>query len=120
MSKLLLIGPGKSYGALAAADFAAPAALAPFAPTFLAAGIFAIRPQTIGSTVTRRRSAAPTGGQIAERAYLGEYMVRPPDSDLRLRVSAAPNAVYEMDEAVWLEIDPGRIARIPSSAEASR
>ena len=52
-----------------------------------------------------------------ERAYLGEYweyVVRPAESDLRLRVSASPQTVYNTDDAVWLEIDPRRITRIPS------
>ena len=57
-------------------------------------------------------------GRIAERAYLGdywEYVVHPAQSDLRLRVSAAPQVVHEAGDAVWLEIDPGRIARVPSA-----
>jgi iron(III) transport system ATP-binding protein len=88
------------------------------APTETATS-FSIRPQTIGLHRT-----APTdpgqrwwvNGQITERAYLGEYweyVVRPAESDLRLRVSTAPRDVYAMDEPVWLEIDPGRIAPLP-------
>ncbi len=56
-------------------------------------------------------------GRITERAYLGEYweyVVRPMESELRLRVSASPQTVYETDDMVWLEIDPRRIARVPS------
>ena len=59
---------------------------------------FSVRPQTIA--IHRRAPAQGFGGwwvegRIAERAYLGEYweyVVRPPDSALRLRVSAAPTA----------------------------
>ncbi len=80
---------------------------------------FSIRPQTIGLHRT-----APSGpsrrwwltGQVVERAYLGEYweyVVRPTDSDLRLRVSTAPNDVFATNETVWLEIDPTRIAPLP-------
>ena len=52
---------------------------------------------------SRARRPTPNGGwwvagRIAERAYLGEYweyVVRPAESDLRLRVSAAPQTVYD-------------------------
>jgi len=59
--------------------------------------------------------------QIAERAWLGEYreyVVRVGKSDLLLRVSTAPTNVYDAGETVWLEIDPQRIARIPSPEES--
>ena len=81
---------------------------------------FSVRPQNI----VLHHAGAPSAngawwveGRIAERAYLGEhweYVVRPAESDLRLRVSAAPHSVYETGDAVWLEIDPRRIARVPS------
>ena len=63
-------------------------------------------------------AAGGSRGAIAERAYLGEhweYVVRPAASELRLRVSTAPQAVYETGDAVWLEIDPRRIARVPNA-----
>ncbi len=71
---------------------------------------------------SRRAAEPPNGGwwvqgRVVERAYLGEYweyVVRPADGDLRLRVIAAPGEVYAADESVWLEIDPRSIARIPS------
>jgi ABC-type Fe3+/spermidine/putrescine transport system ATPase subunit len=82
---------------------------------------YSVRPQNIAL----HRVAPPDAnggwwveGRIAERAYLGEYweyVVRPAESDLRLRVSAAPQTVYETGDAVWLEIDPSRIARVPAS-----
>jgi iron(III) transport system ATP-binding protein len=82
---------------------------------------FSVRPQNI---VLHRAAPADANGawwvegRIAERAYLGEYweyVVRPAAAELRLRVSAAPQSVYETGDAVWLEIDPRRIAREPSS-----
>lgn len=50
---------------------------------------------------------------VAQRTYLGEswdYVVRPTQSGLSLRVSAPPLQVHEVGEAVWLEIDPRQIA----------
>jgi hypothetical protein len=38
--------------------------------------------------------------------------VRPIDSDLLLRVTARPHEVFEVDERVWLELDPHQLARI--------
>ena len=68
----------------------------------------------------RRRPIAAAAwwvaGTIEERAYLGEYweyVVRPADSDLRLRVSTPPTDMHAIDRAVWMEIDPARIAPIP-------
>ncbi len=89
---------------------------------------FSVRPQNI---ILHRAAPADANGawwvegRIAERAYLGEYweyVVRPAEADLRLRVSAAPQTVYETGDAVWLEIDPRRIARVPSveAQDASR
>ena len=79
-----------------------------------------MRPQNI--VIHRAAPAEDNGawwleGRIAERAYLGdcwEYVVRPAGSDLRLRISTAPQTVHDTGDAVWLEIDPRRIARIPS------
>ena len=81
---------------------------------------FSVRPQNI--SIHRAAPADTNGawwveGRIAERAYLGEYweyVVRPAESDLRLRVSASPQTVYDTGDAVWLEIDPRRAARIPN------
>ncbi len=57
-------------------------------------------------------------GSIAERAYLGNRggtSVRPTASDLRLRVSTSPHIACSVGDAVWLEIDPRRAARVPSA-----
>ena len=99
--------------------FTVRADLVPDAASLTRDASFSVRPQNI---VIHRARAAGTGGwwvqgRIVERAYLGEYweyVVRPPDSDLRLRVIAAPGEVYDADESVWLEIDPRAVARIPS------
>ncbi|MEJ0015493.1 MAG: ABC transporter ATP-binding protein [Acetobacteraceae bacterium] len=81
---------------------------------------FSVRPQNIG--LHRTAPAGANGawwveGSITERSYLGdywEYVVRPANSDVRLRVSTSPQVVHSAGDAVWLEIDPRRIARVPS------
>ena len=82
---------------------------------------FSVRPQTI--MLHGQRPVGPTqnwwiAGRIEQRAYLGEYweyVVRPTASDLRLRVSTPPTDMHAIDQDVWMEIDPGRIAPIPCS-----
>jgi iron(III) transport system ATP-binding protein len=80
---------------------------------------FSVRPQTI---VLHEAQPAGTdrswwvSGTIEERAYLGEYWeysVRVGGSNLRLRVSTPPNEMHAIDQPVWMEIDPRRIAPIP-------
>jgi iron(III) transport system ATP-binding protein len=84
--------------------------------------VFSVRPQTI-----RLHRQAPIGGngawwiegRISARAYLGEhwdYIVRPAAGDLRLRVTASVSDVFEAEDSVWLEIDPHRVAHLPSEA----
>jgi iron(III) transport system ATP-binding protein len=56
-------------------------------------------------------------GTVTERAYLGEhwdYVVQPVNSGAGLRVTAPPAKVLAVGDAVWLAIDPRRIARIPA------
>ena len=61
---------------------------------------------------------APSGhpvmqGTILERTYLGEswdYVVRPTESALRLRVAAPPLDVHDVGSAVWLALDPSQLA----------
>ena len=107
-------------GSIAFPGFTVRADLAPDAASLTRDASFSVRPQNI----VMHRAAPPRAnggwwvqGRVAERAYLGEYweyVVRPADGDLRLRVIAAPGEVYAADESVWLEIDPRSIARIPS------
>ncbi len=80
---------------------------------------FSVRPQQIA--MREVPPAVSDGrwrieGQITERAYLGEhweYVVRPSNSALLLRVTTPPLGRREVGQAVWLEIDPQAIARIP-------
>jgi ABC-type Fe3+/spermidine/putrescine transport system ATPase subunit len=80
---------------------------------------FSVRPQTIvlhDEPPTDRGVAWWIAGKIEERAYLGEYweyVVRPVNSDLRLRVSTPPTDMHAIDREVWMEIDPSRITPIP-------
>jgi iron(III) transport system ATP-binding protein len=80
---------------------------------------FSVRPQTIvlhDSPPADRGGGWWIAGTIEERAYLGEYweyVVRPANSGLRLRVSTPPTDLHAIDRAVWMEIDPARVAPIP-------
>ena len=79
---------------------------------------FSLRPQSI--RLLRQRPPASSGssaipGHVVQRAYLGEhwdYVVRPADSGLQLRVTARPHEVFEVGETVWLEVDPRQMAHI--------
>jgi ABC-type Fe3+/spermidine/putrescine transport system ATPase subunit len=97
--------------------FTVPAALAP--GTLERRPSFSVRPQSIG---LHRAAPADAGrrwwmqGRITERAYLGEYwdyLVAPPEGELRVRVSTPPTDMHDVGEQVWLEIDPARAAPIP-------
>jgi len=79
---------------------------------------FSLRPQSIhlhrrpppGSDAT-----CTIPGEVVQRAYLGEhwdYGVRPVESALQLRVTARPHEVFEVNEPVWLEVDPRQMAHI--------
>ena len=97
--------------AIARRAFAEPAALAGRVS-------FSLRPQSI---VLHRQPppgadrARVVPGRVTQRAYLGEhwdYTVRPADSALALRVTARPHEVFEVDEKVWLELDPRQMAAL--------
>jgi len=79
---------------------------------------FSLRPQSVH---LHRQRPAPSdaavivAGEIVQRAYLGEhwdYAVRPAGSVLVLRVTARPHEVFEVDEKVWLEVEPRQMAPI--------
>ena len=79
---------------------------------------FSLRPQSI-HLLRQRPPASSRGsvipGRVVQRAYLGEYWdyaVRPSESAVTLRVTARPQEVFEVDEAVWLELDPTQMAHI--------
>lgn len=110
---------GRVDGGNAAFDgFALPVgALAdkPSAPEFTAS----LRPQNIEVLKAR-----PTGTDdlvlesgVVSRCFLGEtwdYVVTPKGSALKLRVSAPAVKVFDVNESVWLAIQPNRIVPIPN------
>jgi iron(III) transport system ATP-binding protein len=79
---------------------------------------FSLRPQSIllhRQPPPASDRAAVIPGQVVQRAYLGEhwdYTVRPAGGPLALRVTARPHEVFEVDEKVWLELDPRQMARL--------
>jgi iron(III) transport system ATP-binding protein len=78
--------------------------------------VFSVRPQSM--RLARERGAAHgwwIEGRVVKRAYLGEYwdyFVAPGTGGAPLRVTAPPTDTFEVDEPVWLEIDPQRVAHI--------
>ncbi len=106
-------------GAIAFPGFSVPAAGIVDTPGHGDAASFSVRPQQVA--LHDAHPAAADGhwwieGRIVERAYLGEhwdYVVEPANSPLRLRVSTSPVERHEIGRAVWMEIDPGAIARVP-------
>ncbi|MFI4987075.1 MAG: TOBE domain-containing protein, partial [Alphaproteobacteria bacterium] len=96
--------------------FAFAAALFPAASELGRKVVFSVRPQTIR---LHRKPGGGTSwwvaGRIARRAYLGDawdYFVDPGGGGTPIRVAAAPEEVFASGEAVWLEIDPQRVAHI--------
>jgi iron(III) transport system ATP-binding protein len=75
-----------------------------------------VRPQSIGL----RRALGNGGGwwvegRVVKRAYLGEhwdYLIAPGAGGHPLRVAAPPGDIFEIEDKVWLEIDPRRVAHI--------
>jgi iron(III) transport system ATP-binding protein len=78
--------------------------------------LLSVRPQSMALHREKplRRDGYPVlPVTVAQRTYLGEswdYVVRPEDSGLRLRVAAPPLQVHDVGDSVWLEIDPQQIA----------
>ena len=79
---------------------------------------FSVRPQSI-----HLHASPPNGGsaplvlpgRITQRAYLGEhwdYAVAPKASALTLRVTARPQEVFQLEQDVWLELDPRQMTPI--------
>jgi iron(III) transport system ATP-binding protein len=99
--------------------FTLPAGLVPGASMQPGGASFSIRPQTIG--IERKAPPDPDSGWwiegvVAERAYLGEYweyVVRPQGSGARIRVTTEPLTIHEVDDPVWLRLDPARAAHVP-------
>ena len=78
--------------------------------------VFSVRPQSIGLSRAAGNGAGWwVEGRVVKRAYLGEhwdYLVAPGVGGSPLRVTAPPSEVFEVEERVWLEIDPRRVAHI--------
>jgi iron(III) transport system ATP-binding protein len=99
--------------------FTLPAGLAPDSASLPKQSSFSVRPQTI--LIQRQVPSAPDSawwieGTVEERAYLGEYweyLVRPLKSDTRIRVTTDPLTFHEVNDPVWLRLDPVRAARVP-------
>ncbi len=75
---------------------------------------YSLRPQSIGLSVAKP-AANGIEGEIVDRAYLGEhwdYQVKPLGEAKALRVSTGPNAIFELSQRVWLEIDPAAMVRV--------
>ncbi|HLG46095.1 MAG TPA: ABC transporter ATP-binding protein [Reyranella sp.] len=75
---------------------------------------YSLRPQSIGLSLARP-AANGVEAEIVDRAYLGEhwdYQVKPLGEAKPLRVSTGPNAIFELSQRVWLEIDPSAMVRV--------
>ncbi|HTR87632.1 MAG TPA: ABC transporter ATP-binding protein [Reyranella sp.] len=77
-------------------------------------GTYSLRPQSIGLSTSRPAGNA-VEAEIVGRSYLGEYwdyQAKPLSETKALRVSAAPSAIFEVGQRVWLEIDPAAMVRV--------
>jgi iron(III) transport system ATP-binding protein len=77
-------------------------------------GIYSLRPQAIGLSAAKPQANA-VEADIVGRAYLGEYwdyQAQPLGEGKPLRVSVGPNAIFELGQRVWLEIDPAAMVRV--------
>lgn len=77
---------------------------------------FSVRPQSMRLHRGRPQHDGPqVEVKIVERAYLGEfwdYVVVPALGSMRIKVTAPPLEVYEVDDAAWLEFDPKQMTSI--------
>jgi iron(III) transport system ATP-binding protein len=75
-----------------------------------------VRPQSMRLSRAQSADGQPqVAVTIAERAYLGEfwdYVVTPPDSAMKLRVTTPPLDIYEVGERAWLAFDPKQMTAI--------
>jgi ABC-type Fe3+/spermidine/putrescine transport system ATPase subunit len=100
--------------------FTAAAGLFPNAASLSGDVTFSVRPQNVALHHVLPADTSKgwfLAGRIVERAYLGEYwdyVVQPDHSDIRLRAAAPPLDIHEIGTRVWAEIDPRRIAHIPT------
>ena len=102
-------------GEIAFGPFALPQAALDGAPS---AGkvTLSVRPQSMRLSRAQSANEQPqVAVTIAERAYLGEfwdYVVTPPNSPMKLRVTAAPLDIYQVGESAWLAFDPKQMTPI--------
>jgi len=75
-----------------------------------------VRPQSMRLSRAQSANGQPEVAiTIAERAYLGEfwdYLVTPPDSAMKLRVTTPPLEIYDVGERAWLAFDPKQMTPI--------
>jgi ABC-type Fe3+/spermidine/putrescine transport system ATPase subunit len=77
--------------------------------------LLSVRPQSM--TIHDARPGDTNGhavlpAEVTRRVYLGEtwdYLIRPRDSAMELRVSAPPAQMHEVGQTVWLTLDPQQV-----------
>jgi iron(III) transport system ATP-binding protein len=80
--------------------------------------VFSVRPHTMRLSDTppaARDGCTPVGVTVLERAYLGEhwdYLVRPREGTLPLRVTTSPMDDFPVGATAWLEFEPRQMALI--------
>ena len=73
--------------------------------------VFSVRPQSL--SLGREATGTVVRAKVVQRAYLGDawdYLVQPGDSGLRLRVAATPAETFDVDETIWLRLQPAQMA----------
>jgi ABC-type Fe3+/spermidine/putrescine transport system ATPase subunit len=84
---------------------------------------FSVRPQSMEVLANRPTEANQLDipGKITTRTFLGETWDYTFDSGsgLRLRVVSSPAITLEMNQPVWLRIDPAQIVRVEDSPAAA-
>jgi ABC-type Fe3+/spermidine/putrescine transport system ATPase subunit len=84
-----------------------------------AKAVFSVRPHSLRlseAPSAARNGCASVGVVVVERAFLGEhwdYVVRPRESALTLRVTTSPMDDFAVGAAAWLEFEPRQMALIP-------
>ncbi|MDX2155475.1 MAG: ABC transporter ATP-binding protein [Hyphomicrobiaceae bacterium] len=76
--------------------------------------LFSVRPQSLGLEPASV-GATSVPARIVQRAYLGEawdYVVQPEGGALKLRVAAPPKQTFDVQQRVWLRLDPAQMAVI--------
>jgi ABC-type Fe3+/spermidine/putrescine transport system ATPase subunit len=84
-----------------------------------AKAVFSVRPYSLRlseAPSAARNGCASVGVVVVERAFLGEhwdYVVRPRESALTLRVTTSPMDDFAVGATAWLEFEPRQMALIP-------